>query len=132
MNYNQQPQPRDAHEQQEHATDATRPHQITEIEPQEGFDRVTPDKINQDELRNAVVYDDNHENVGRIDQVLVNPDGEVERVVVDVGGFLGIDAHSVAFDIADVDIHKDEEKDELRVYIPMIEELRTQQEERDN
>ncbi|SDB17882.1 PRC-barrel domain-containing protein [Desulfonatronum thiosulfatophilum] len=132
MGQDQQFQPRGAHEQQESSRDAARPHQITEVEPQEGYERVTPDKIDQDNLRNAVVYDDNHESVGHVDQVLVTPEGEVERLVVDVGGFLGIDAHSVAFDIVDVDIHKDEDKDELRVYIPMIEELRTQQQVRDN
>ncbi|GAB6059982.1 PRC-barrel domain-containing protein [Desulfonatronum parangueonense] len=122
MNNDQQVRPRDAHEQEQPTTDPTRPHRTRQdVEPQEGYARVSPDLISVDDLQNADVYDSNHENVGNVDQVLITPQGDIEQVVVDVGGFLGIGAHSVAIDIDEVEIHRGE-GDDLRVYVPMTEQ----------
>ncbi|SDB17867.1 PRC-barrel domain-containing protein [Desulfonatronum thiosulfatophilum] len=122
MDNDQQVRPRDAHEQEQPTTDPTRPHRTREgVEPQEGYDRVSPGLISVNDLQNADVYDSNHENVGNVDQVLITPQGDVERLVVDVGGFLGIGTHSVAIDIDEVEIHRGN-GDDLRVYVPMTEQ----------
>lgn len=44
------------------------------------------------------------ENIGDIDDVLVTPDGQIEQVVVSVGGFLGIGSKKVAIDWEDVQV----------------------------
>ena len=42
------------------------------------------------------VYNNNNENVGSIDDLLVNKSGNVKGVVIGVGGFLGMGEHLVA------------------------------------
>jgi hypothetical protein len=42
------------------------------------------------------VYNNDHQRVGEIRDVLVDHDGKVDAVVIGVGGFLGLDEHDVA------------------------------------
>ncbi len=102
-------------------TDRARTHRATEVEPQEGYQRVTSDLITADDLQGANVYGSNNEHMADVKEVLMTTEGKVERVVVDVGGFFGIGARSVAIDLDEADIHKDADND-VRVYIPMSEE----------
>ena len=104
--------------------DRARTHRTIEVEPQAGYRRVTSDLITADDLQSANVYGPNNESVADVKEVLMTTEGKVERVVVDVGGFLGIGARSIAIDVDEADIHKDANND-VRVYIPMSkEELR--------
>lgn len=43
---------------------------------------------------------DNAENIGKVSDVVFDKDGQAKSVVIDVGGFLGVGAKSVAFDYA--------------------------------
>lgn len=52
--------------------------------------------ISADELIGTTVYGANDENVGDIDDVVLSQDGEVEAVIVEVGGFLGMGSKHVA------------------------------------
>ncbi|SDB33364.1 PRC-barrel domain-containing protein [Desulfonatronum thiosulfatophilum] len=101
--------------------DPVRPHRTLEVDPMEGYERVAPELITVEDLRNADVYDVNHENLGNVDEVLISQEGEIERVVLNVGGFLGLGAHSIAIGIDELEIHQDAD-DDLRVYVPMTEE----------
>jgi len=106
------------------ATDRARTYRATEVEPQEGYQRVTSDLITADDLQGAEVYGSNNESIADVKEVLMTTEGQVERVIVDVGGFLGMGARSIAIDLDEADIHKDLDND-VRVYIPMSkEELR--------
>ncbi|GAB6057994.1 PRC-barrel domain-containing protein [Desulfonatronum parangueonense] len=108
--------------------DPARPLRAVEVDPLEGYSKISPEHVSADNLRNADVFDPNHQNLGNVDEVLVTQEGIIERVVVNVGGLFGLGAHSVAIDIDEVEIHQDAE-DELRVYVPMTEEeLREQPE----
>ena len=42
------------------------------------------------------MYNDHDERIGRVDDVLVAPDGSLSIAVVDVGEFLGLGKHLVA------------------------------------
>ena len=85
---------------------------------QPGYRQVTSDLITADDLQGANVYGSNNESVADVKEVLMTTEGKVERIVVDVGGFLGIGARSVAIDVNEADIQKDENNN-VRVYIPM-------------
>jgi sporulation protein YlmC with PRC-barrel domain len=50
-------------------------------------------------LVNATVYNDQNERIGKIDDMIVSPDGKVSLAIVDVGGFLGIGKHRVAIPV---------------------------------
>ncbi|WP_158269726.1 PRC-barrel domain-containing protein [Desulfonatronum sp. SC1] len=102
-------------------TDPARPHRATEVEPQEGYQRVSSDLITADDLKGASVYDTKNESVADVKEVLITPEGKIDRLIVDVGGFLGMGARSVSINVNEADIHKDA-KDDIRVYIPMSEE----------
>lgn len=52
--------------------------------------------LTADELRGIGVYGINDEAIGTISDVLLNPDGSTDALIVDVGGFLGLGAKPVA------------------------------------
>ncbi len=47
-------------------------------------------------LIGAAVYNDQNQRIGKIEDMIVSPDGKVSAAVLDVGGFLGIGSHRVA------------------------------------
>jgi sporulation protein YlmC with PRC-barrel domain len=52
-------------------------------------------------LIGASVYNDQNKRVGKIEDMIVSPDGKVSVAVIDVGGFLGIGKHRVAISVDD-------------------------------
>lgn len=87
----------------------------------EGFQRAEADAFSVDELLGANVYDVNDENVGNVDDVMASGNGEMEYVVMDIGGFLGIGAHTVALGLDEVTILHDG-ADNLRIYVDASED----------
>jgi sporulation protein YlmC with PRC-barrel domain len=55
-----------------------------------------PDLWRASRLEGLNVYNQNNEKVGDIREVLVNPQGQVEAVVIGVGGFVGLGERDVA------------------------------------
>jgi sporulation protein YlmC with PRC-barrel domain len=47
-------------------------------------------------LIGAPVYNDQNQRIGKIEDMIVSPDGKISAAVIDVGGFLGIGKHRVA------------------------------------
>ena len=45
------------------------------------------------------VYNEKNERIGRVDDLIVAPDGSLSAAIIDVGGFLGMTAHRVAIPI---------------------------------
>jgi len=70
-------------------------------------------------LKAARVYGDNHQEIATVSEVLLTQDGNVERVVIDVGGFLGIGSRSVAFELDELDLYQGPL--DLKVYLPLTE-----------
>ncbi|HEY6879129.1 MAG TPA: PRC-barrel domain-containing protein [Polyangiales bacterium] len=50
-------------------------------------------------LVGAEVWNDHGDKIGKVDDVIVAPDGKLSYAILDVGGFLGIRAHRVAIPI---------------------------------
>ena len=44
----------------------------------------------------SVVFNDQGEKIGKVDDIIIAPDGSLSIAVIDVGGFLGIAQHRVA------------------------------------
>ncbi|MBE7184807.1 MAG: PRC-barrel domain-containing protein [Methylobacterium mesophilicum] len=57
---------------------------------------VPADKLTADNLVGTTVYGANDQNVGKISDIVLTADGKVDAVLLDVGGFLGIGAKTVA------------------------------------
>lgn len=61
-----------------------------------GFSDFDETGLTADELRGIGVYGINDEQIGTIGDIVTNPDGSFDAVIVDVGGFLGLGAKPVA------------------------------------
>jgi sporulation protein YlmC with PRC-barrel domain len=64
--------------------------------------------ISSDNVIGATVYTDADENVGEVSEVVLTNDGEIDAVVIDVGGFLGIGVKPVAVAFSDLEFRSDE------------------------
>ena len=91
----------------------------------EGYTPVDLDGLKPDMLQDVVVYamseDGEPENVGEISEVMAK-DGTIERVVIDVGGFLGLGEKPVAMDAKDLKVFKETEGDEMIIHVSATEE----------
>ena len=88
----------------------------------EGYQQAQVNEISADELLNANLYDVNDDNVGNVSDVVLGPDGEAQYIVADVGGFLGIGAHTVALGFDEISIMRDDGMTDLRLYVDVNEE----------
>jgi sporulation protein YlmC with PRC-barrel domain len=50
-------------------------------------------------LMRSEVYNDKNQKIGKIDDMVVAPDGSLSLAVIDVGGFLGIGSHKIAIPV---------------------------------
>lgn len=71
--------------------------------------RLTPSEITPDILDGATIYDAEDHEVGHVSHV--HGAGSASQIIVDVGGFLGIGAKSVAVPASDLDFMRDENGD---------------------
>jgi sporulation protein YlmC with PRC-barrel domain len=72
---------------------------------------VTQDQMRAEDLTGTTVYGANEENIGQIGDVILTPDGQVDAIIVDVGGFLGIGAKEVAIGMDNLVFMRDENGD---------------------
>jgi hypothetical protein len=92
-------------------------------EAQAGFAPVERGVLTVNDLTSAVVYDRFDERVSDISDVLLSSDGsQVVGVLIDIGGFFGLGARSVAVDIDDLEVLYSAERNETRVYLALTEE----------
>lgn len=87
------------------------------FEVMDGFERMDSEALTAETLTGITVYDANDEAVGEVDKLLLTANGEIDRAVIDVGGFLGLGEHSVAVDIDDLVILQQEDSSDVRVFI---------------
>jgi len=64
--------------------------------------------IHSDDLIGSTVRNAANENIGRVDALLLSPEGKVVGVVVDVGGFLGVGARQVVVPMQQLSMIDDE------------------------
>ena len=90
--------------------------------PPAGFEPVAATELTVDDLTGADVYDRYGDRVSGIADVVLSPSAdEVEAVLIDVGGFLGLFTRTVAIDIDQLVIQTGADG-EVRVYLDMTEE----------
>jgi sporulation protein YlmC with PRC-barrel domain len=77
-------------------------------------DRSTPSafttgsgELRASELIGSTVYDVQNQNIGSVKDVIVNPNGRVSAIVIDVGAFLGIGGKNVAVALNDIKTDND-------------------------
>lgn len=71
------------------------------------LDGVEVGTISADDLIGTTVYGANDENVGSVGDVILTQDGDVDAIIVDVGGFLGMGAKEVALGMDNLEFMRD-------------------------
>jgi sporulation protein YlmC with PRC-barrel domain len=85
------------------------------------MNEVAVGDIRAEDLIGTTVYGAADENVGVIGDVILSPDGQVDAVTVDVGGFLGLGAKEVALDFDNLAFMRDPEG-RMHLYTPLTKE----------
>ncbi|MGJ8544426.1 MAG: PRC-barrel domain-containing protein [Sulfitobacter sp.] len=91
----------------------------------EGYETAAAGDVEQltaEDLDGSYVYGANDETVGEIDRLIMSDDGKVEHVVINVGGFLGLGEKPVAVTFDELQVMKNVEGDDFRIYIDSTEE----------
>lgn len=83
--------------------------------------QAEPDQIRAENLTGTSVYGANEEDIGEIGDVVLTPEGEVDAVIVDVGGFLGLGEKEVAIGMDNLAFMTDQ-SGELYLYTEFTQE----------
>jgi len=105
--------------------DMERPMLTAPAVEREGYANATADEVaalTAEDLEGSYVYGANDETVGEIGALVMGDKGEVGQVVINVGGFLGIGEKPVAVTWDELQIMKNAEGDDFRIYIDSSEE----------
>jgi len=79
-------------------------------------------KLTAEELEGSYVYGANDETVGEIDNLVMSDSGQVQQVVINVGGFLGLGEKPVAVSFDDLQVLQNNDGSDYRIYIDSTEE----------
>lgn len=71
--------------------------------------------VNTSNIIGAAVENGTGDKVGEINEVVIHPDGKIQGVVVDVGGLLGVGAHSVLLDWKELEMIQRDGRDVVMV-----------------
>ncbi|WP_323803194.1 PRC-barrel domain-containing protein [Sulfitobacter litoralis] len=105
--------------------DMDRPMLTAPAVEREGYANATVEDRNAltaEDLEGSYVYGADDETVGEIGALIMGDNGEVGQVVINVGGFLGIGEKPVAVTWDELQIMKNAEGDDFRIYIDSSEE----------
>lgn len=104
------------------ATDAMAAGSARQPMVRDGYVAADASMLTSEKLTGAKVYDGTDAVIGEVANLVLSADGQVTQVIVDVGGFLGMGEKPVALPLADIDILRATEGDELRVYLSQTKE----------
>lgn len=88
----------------------------------DGYDTPAEEDLTTEMLTGAKAYDANDEWIGEVSQLIIDESGKITHAIIDVGGFLGIGEKPVELAMGDVDILRETEGDDVRVYVSMTKE----------
>lgn len=99
-------------------TDMAEPAAPTAVAP-EGFSPLATEALTAETLTGADVYSSEDESVGSVSELVMDDQGQITQVIVDIGGFLGIGAKPVALTMTELSLFKATDGEEIRVIAPM-------------
>lgn len=83
----------------------------------EGYHRAQVHDLTTSDLDGAKVYDRSDESIGSVTELKVGADGKITHAVIDVGGFLGMGAHSVLLPFEQLTVLRKTDGDDVRVHV---------------
>ncbi len=91
-------------------------------EAPEGYAQMNPEDRTAERLIGANAYGMQGEDIGNVDDLVLDAEGAATHVIMDVGGFLGMGEHTVAIEIEQVDILWNDQDGDVMVQVPMTED----------
>ncbi|MFX0547385.1 PRC-barrel domain-containing protein [Roseovarius sp. S1116L3] len=91
----------------------------------EGYQQANKEAVRRmtsKDLEGTAVYGANDESVSEIESLVLDESGKVGRVVINVGGFLGLGEKPVAVTFDKLQFLQEEGRGDLRIYIDSSEE----------
>ncbi|KPQ05897.1 MAG: PRC-barrel domain [Rhodobacteraceae bacterium HLUCCA12] len=88
----------------------------------DAYTELPADLRTAETLTGASVHDANDENIGEVNDLILDDQNELAHVLVDVGGFLGIGSHTVALSVDDIEMQWHETEEDVRVMTQMTRE----------
>lgn len=82
-----------------------------------GYDHADLQGLTTADIENATVYGRDDETIGAISALTFGPDGKISAAVVDVGGFLGMGAHSVLLLFSELTVLRETDGTGLRIHL---------------
>lgn len=105
------------------ATDSTAaPAATGEAAAGEDYAAVDATGITAEQLQGVRVYGPNDDDLGEISDLVLDDAGAPAKVIVDVGGFLGIGEKPVSIEMSQLELRKASNGDMLRAYVSMTQE----------
>lgn len=98
-------------------TDENRTRLIRPEITRDGYRTAEAAEITADKLEGARVYGPNDEDVGEVNRLVLDNNGQVERVVLDIGGFLGMGEREIAVTPDELNIVRTDDGNDFRVYV---------------
>ena len=80
-----------------------------------GYTRAEAKDLTTSDLESATVYGRNDETIGSVSNLKMGTDGKITHAVIDVGGFLGLGAHSVMLPFDQLTVLRETNGSDLRV-----------------
>lgn len=98
-------------------TDENRTHLVRPDINRDGYKAAEMTELTADKLEGARVYGPNDEDVGEVNRLILDNNGQVQRIVLDVGGFLGMGEREIAVTPDELNIVRTDDGSEFRVYV---------------
>ncbi|RYH08620.1 MAG: PRC-barrel domain containing protein, partial [Alphaproteobacteria bacterium] len=98
-------------------TDENRTRLVRPEVARDGYKAAEMTELTADKLEGARVYGPNDEDVGEVNRLILDNNGQVTRVVLDVGGFLGMGERQIAVTPDELNIVRTDDGNEFRVYV---------------
>ncbi|MEM9732455.1 MAG: PRC-barrel domain-containing protein [Pseudomonadota bacterium] len=88
----------------------------------DGYVEPAREELTAEMLTGARVYGTTDQDIGEVGELLLDENNEIDRLVLDIGGFLGLAEHNVAVTMDEVQIIRGEDGTDVRVYVDATQE----------
>lgn len=88
----------------------------------DGYHRAEIHDLTASDIESAKVYDRSDDSIGSVTDLKVGSDGKITHAVIDVGGFLGMGAHSVQLPFEQLTVLRKTDGDDVRVHLDATKE----------
>ncbi|MDO9525981.1 MAG: PRC-barrel domain-containing protein [Gemmobacter sp.] len=83
----------------------------------EGYATAEIHDLTTADLERATIYGRDDETIGSVSSLIVGTDGRITDAVIDVGGFLGLGAHSVVIPFSDLTVLRETNGPDVRIHM---------------